>query len=228
MWRSEDDLLFDEDPHRLLRAGVVHAGPVAVGPAGPALETELERISAALAQAHAGQAPGAMGGLALAGDPYRAFGIGPTRPRPSSEALLRRVLLGKGTPRVLNAVDVCSLCSLKFLLPIGLYDAERVRGTVTLRRGRPGEAYAGIRKDEVHLEGRPVLADGDGPFGNPTSDSVRTSMTPDTRSLVMVIFAPAAYSRASLEAHTVEARLTIERHLAPAGEAVPTSGRVAP
>src|SRR5437762_3345824 len=82
--------------------------------------------------------------------------------------------------------------------------AGRVRGPVSLRRGLPGEAYQGIRKDSVHLEGRPVLADEDGPFGNPTSDSLRTAMTPATRSLVMVIFAPAAYVRDRLEAHVAE------------------------
>ncbi len=167
-------------------------------------------------------------GLAPARELYRAFGIDPTRTRPSSEALLRRVLQGKGLPRILNAVDVCTLCSLRFLLPIGLYDSGLVRGAVTLRRGRPGESYPGIRKDEVHLEGRPVLSDDDGPFGNPTSDSLRTSVTPSTRSLAMVIFAPASCARARLEAHVGEARALIARHLAPPGEAVVTSGSAVP
>jgi len=228
MWRAEDRLRIDDGARRLLCAGVVHAGPVAIGPAGPALEAELERLGTSLAQAHAGRAPGAIAGLAPARDLYRAFGLDPTRTRPSCEALLRRVLQGKGLPRILNAVDLCNLCSLQFLLPIGLYDAGRVRGPVSLRRGLPGEAYQGIRKDSVHLEGRPVLADEDGPFGNPTSDSLRTAMTPATRSLVMVIFAPAAYVRDRLEAHVAEARAGMERHLAPAGETTVTSGTVEP
>src|SRR5437867_10216589 len=183
MWRAEDPLRIDDGARRRLCAGVVHAGPVAIGPAGPALEAELERLGTSLAQAHAGRAPGAIAGLAAARDLYRAFGIDPTRTRPSSEALLRRVLQGKPFPAILNAVDVCNLCALLFLLPIGLYDAHRVRGAVTLRRGRPGETYQGIRKDEVHLEGRPVLADEEGPFGNPTSDSLRTCVTAASRSL---------------------------------------------
>ena len=228
MWRAEDRLRIDDEARRLLRAGVVHAGPVVVGAAGPALDAELERLGTSLAQAHAGRAPGAIAGLAPARDLYRAFGLDPTRTRPSSEALLRRVLQGKGLPRILNAVDVCDFCSLQFLLPIGLYDAGQVRGPVSLRRGLPGEAYQGIRKDAVHLEGRPVLADEDGPFGNPTSDSFRTAMTPATRALVMVIFAPAEYARDTLEAHVAKARAAIERHLAPAGETVGTSGTVEP
>src|SRR6266571_9374742 len=117
MWRAEDRLRIDDDARRLLLAGVVHAGPVDVGPAGPALEAEMERLGAALAREHSGQAPGAIAGLAPARDLYRDFGIDPTRTRPSSESLLRRVLQGKGLPRILNAVDVCTLCSLQFLLP---------------------------------------------------------------------------------------------------------------
>ncbi|HEV8702803.1 MAG TPA: phenylalanine--tRNA ligase beta subunit-related protein [Candidatus Polarisedimenticolia bacterium] len=228
VWEPGTGLRMDDEARRLLRAGLIHAAPVAVGPAGEPLLAEMERIAAALASEHAGRAPGEIADLAPARELYRDFGIDPTRTRPSSEALLRRVLQGKGLPRILNAVDVCTLCSLRFLLPIGLYDAGCVRGEVTLRRGRPGESYPGIRKDEVHLEGRPTLADAEGPFGNPTSDSFRTSVTPATRALAMVIFAPSSCARDRLAAHVAEAQALLARHLAPAGEAVTTSGSVLP
>lgn len=211
-----------------VRLGLVRAEPVSVGPAGPALRAAIGDACASLAREHAGRPPSEVPGLAPARDFYRAFGIDPTRTRPSSEALLRRVLQGKPFPAILNAVDVCNLCALLFLLPIGLYDAQRVRGAVRLRRGLPGETYQGIRKDEVHLEGRPVLADEEGPFGNPTSDSLRTCVTAATRSLWMVIFAPASSPRAPLEAHVLDARDACARHLAPPGTSVATSGDVLP
>ena len=178
--------------------------------------------------AHAGQSPGGIPGLAAARDLYRAFGMDPTHTRPSSEALLRRVLQGKGLPRILNAVDLCNLCALRFLLLIGLYDADRVDPPVTLRRGRPGESYPGIRKDQVHLEGRPLLVDAQGPFGNPTSDSLRTSVTPSTRALVMVIFAPSGYTPDVLKEHVLEAAAGAARHLAGGATAVATSWHLAP
>jgi DNA/RNA-binding domain of Phe-tRNA-synthetase-like protein len=87
-------------------------------------------------------------------------------------------------------VDVCNWCSLEFQLPYGLYDAERIAGDVVLRLGRPGESYAGIRKDEVHVGGRITLADDRGPFGNPTSDSARTMVTTATTCALVVVFAP--------------------------------------
>ncbi|MBI4265342.1 MAG: hypothetical protein HY657_13290 [Acidobacteria bacterium] len=121
---------------------------------------------------------------------YKRVGIDPTKRRPSSEALLRRVRKGEPLPRINSMVDVCNWCSLEFQLPYGLYDAARIAGDVVLRAGRPGESYAGIRKDEVHVGGRITLADDLGPFGNPTSDSARTMVTPLTTRALVVVFAP--------------------------------------
>ena len=197
----------------LLEIGVVAAAPVRVGPAGPPLLAEIEALCARLAAAHSGKAPSEIEGLGPARRLYRAFGIDPTSTRPSSEALLRRILQGKPFPSVNAAVEVCNLCSTSFLLPIGLYDSSKIVGDVTLRQGGAGESYPGIRKDSVNVAGRPVLVDGSGPFGNPTSDSLRTCVTGETTSLLMVIFAPAGYAPAMLQAHTAFAREAIERHL---------------
>ncbi|HEY3177103.1 MAG TPA: phenylalanine--tRNA ligase beta subunit-related protein [Candidatus Polarisedimenticolia bacterium] len=212
----------------LVRLGLVRAEPVDVGPSGPGLLDEMDALSGRLASEHAGKAPAGIPGLEPARRLYRAFGIDPTRTRPSSEALLRRVLAGKPLPLILNAVDLCNLCALKFLLPIGLYDAGRIQGAVTLRRGAPGESYQGVRKDDVHLEGRIVLADEEGPFGNPTADSMRTAVTQGTSSLWMVIFAPAAFPLAQLEADVAWSREAMVRHLAPAAGRVAASGGTLP
>jgi DNA/RNA-binding domain of Phe-tRNA-synthetase-like protein len=121
---------------------------------------------------------------------YRRIGLDPTKTRPSSEALLRRVRKGDTLPRINSMVDVCNWCSLEFQLPYGLYDAAKIDGDVELRLGTAGESYAGIRKDEVHVEGRITLADSVGPFGNPTSDSARTMVTTSTTRALLVVFAP--------------------------------------
>ena len=121
---------------------------------------------------------------------YRRVGIDPTKRRPSSEALLRRVRKGDALPRINSMVDVCNWCSLETQLPYGLYDAARIDGDVVLRLGMDGESYAGIRKDEVHVAGRITLADSHGAFGNPTSDSARTMVTTATTRALVVVFAP--------------------------------------
>jgi DNA/RNA-binding domain of Phe-tRNA-synthetase-like protein len=121
---------------------------------------------------------------------YKRLGLDPTKTRPSSEALLRRVRKGDSLPRINSMVDVCNWCSLEFQLPYGLYDAAHIDGDVELRLGRAGESYPGIRKDDVHVGGRIALADRVGPFGNPTSDSARTMVTTATTRALLVVFAP--------------------------------------
>ena len=137
---------------------------------------------------------GDVAGIDAARALYRAFGIDPTRTRPSSEALLRRVRRGEPLPRINTAVDVCNWCSLEVQLPYGLYDAGAIAPPVALRRGGPGDEYAGIRKDVVHLEGRLALFDALGPFGNPTSDSFRTMTGAGSRAVLAVVFAPRSVS----------------------------------
>jgi DNA/RNA-binding domain of Phe-tRNA-synthetase-like protein len=127
---------------------------------------------------------------------YRRVGIDPTKTRPSSEALLRRVRKGEPLPRINSLVDIINWCSLESQLPFGLYDRAHIRGDVTLRLGRDGEEYAGIRKDAVRVAGRLTLADDDGPFGNPTSDSARTMVTTATTSALVVVFTPAGLAEA--------------------------------
>ena len=143
-----------------------------------------------LADAERAARDGDVAGVDAARALYRAFGLDPTRTRPSSEALLRRVRRGEALPRINTAVDVCNWCSLEVQLPYGLYDAGVLQPPVEVRRGGPGDEYAGIRKETVHLDGRLALFDGKGPFGNPTSDSARTMVTPGTSRALAVVFMP--------------------------------------
>src|SRR6266850_7737823 len=129
---------------------------------------------------------------------YKRVGIDPTKTRPSSEALLRRVRKGDTLPRINSMVDVCNWCSFEFQLPYGLYDAARIEGDVTRRIGLEGESYPGIRKDDVHVGGRIALVDAAGPFGNPTSDSARTMVTTATTRGLLVVFAPREVDAARL------------------------------
>ena len=130
---------------------------------------------------------------------YKRVGLDPTKTRPSNEALLRRLRKGQALPRINSLVDVINWCSFEFQLPYGLYDAAQVKGDVTMRLGREGEEYAGIRKDTVHVAGRITLADDQGPFGNPSSDSARAMVTTATRDALVVVYAPSDVPRARLQ-----------------------------
>jgi DNA/RNA-binding domain of Phe-tRNA-synthetase-like protein len=177
----------------IVRPGWFLASGVRVVAREPALDAPLRQAEAALRGG--GEDAGVVSAVRTM---YKRVGLDPTRTRPSSEALLRRVRRGDGLPRINSLVDVINWCSLESQLPFGLYDADRLEGLTTLRLGRPGEEYAGIRKDVVHVEGRLVLADAVGPFGNPSSDSARTMVTPDTTRALVVIFVPAGLPESSV------------------------------
>lgn len=130
---------------------------------------------------------------------YKRVGIDPTKTRPSNEALLRRVRKGDTIPRINSLVDIVNWCSLEFQLPYGLYDLSKIVGPVTMRLGTEGEAYAGIRKDDVNVGGRITVADTVGAFGNPTSDSSRTMVTTATTDALVIVYAPSEIPRAQMQ-----------------------------
>ncbi len=118
---------------------------------------------------------------------YKALGKDPARYRGSAEALLRRIVAGKGLPQVNAVVDVINLVSVESRLPVGLYDLGHVCGDVVFRVGRAGETYKGIGKFDLNLEGLPVFEDVVGPHGSPTSDSERTMVTAETKEVLAII-----------------------------------------
>ncbi len=118
---------------------------------------------------------------------YKALGKDPARYRGSAEALLRRLIAGKGMPRINNVVDVINYVSVESRLPVGLYDLAHVQGDILFRAGRAGETYKGIGKYDLNLEGLPVFCDALGPHGSPTSDSERTMVTEATKRVIAII-----------------------------------------
>ena len=180
------------------RIGLLTIAGVSVRERDAALDAEVDRVCASFRERYgegrSSEVPGASDARTL----YKALGIDPTKTRPSNEALLRRALKGETLYRINTLVDALNLVSLGEQLPFGLYDLAHVRPPVVLRKGVAGEAYEGIRKGPVNVEGRPVLVDATGPFGNPTSDSQRTCITVATRDALVVAYAPAGYATGRL------------------------------
>jgi DNA/RNA-binding domain of Phe-tRNA-synthetase-like protein len=133
---------------------------------------------------------------------FRAWGMDPSKYRPASEALLRRVVQGKGLYRVSNVVDIGNLGSIETGWPFGCYDRSRIQPPIEFRHGISGESYEGIGKQTWHLNGRPLLADPQGPFGSPISDSTRSMITESAREILVVLYVPASATDASLEMTT--------------------------
>src|SRR5688572_6185558 len=105
-------------------AGVVRPGLLWLD--GAAVVEREPRLDVALAGAEAHARAIASEDTAAVRTMYKRVGLDPTKTRPSSEALLRRVRKGGAVPRINSMVDVCNWCSLEFQLPYGLYDLAHV------------------------------------------------------------------------------------------------------
>ena len=119
---------------------------------------------------------------------YKACGKDPSRYRPASEALIRRMLQGKELYQCDTLVDLINLASIKYGYSIGGFDADKFVGnTLTLGIGKEGEPYEGIGRGILNIAGLPVYRDAVGGVGTPTSDHERTKITMDTHHLLVLI-----------------------------------------
>lgn len=119
---------------------------------------------------------------------YKLCGKDPSRYRPSGEALVRRVLQGKGLYQVDTLVDLINLASMKYGYSIGAFDADKFRGdTLTLGIGKEGEPYEGIGRGMINIAGLPVYRDNVGGVGTPTSDHERTKVSLSTTRLLVLV-----------------------------------------
>ena len=125
--------------------------------------------------------------IATSRDAYKACGKDPARYRLSAEALLRRVVSKKGLYQINNVVDALNFVSISSGLSIGGYDADKIKGKVTMGIGKANEPYEGLGRGELNIEGMPVFRDDIGAFGTPTSDSERTGVRPDTKRFLMIL-----------------------------------------
>ena len=118
---------------------------------------------------------------------YKKLGKEPSRYRVSSEALIRRILQGKGLYKINNVVDTNNLISIETGYSVGSYDLKNVQGDILFRTGKTGEKYQGIGKENINIENLPVFSDNIGAFGSPTSDSTRTMITEKTKDVLTVL-----------------------------------------
>lgn len=120
---------------------------------------------------------------------YKKIGKDPHRYRISSEALIRRILQGKGLYKINNVVDANNLISIISKLSVGSYDIDRLGEELTFRIGKKGESYKGIGKDIINTENLPVFSDEFGAYGSPTSDSEKAMINNDSKNILTVLIA---------------------------------------
>ncbi len=121
---------------------------------------------------------------------FKEAGTSPSRYRPSSEALARRVLKGDDVPEISPLVDLNNCLSLNLLAPCCVMQDGTLEPPFVFRRGREGESYESLR-GPFKLENRPLLVDQSGPVDAPITGSVRVKVSDETRRAWLVCYLPA-------------------------------------
>ncbi len=120
---------------------------------------------------------------------FRAAGCDPTRYRPASEALLRRVLKGEELPALHPLVDINNCLSVELAVPCCVMRDGTFAPPFVWRAGRAGEGYESLR-GPFNLEGKPLLTDASGPLDAPITGNERVKITPDTALAWLVAYLP--------------------------------------
>jgi len=183
----------------IIRVGVVFLQSMTVGKESAALRRHIYAMGEEIRRTIGDRAPSELDAVTRSRRLYKQVGIDPTKERPSSEKLLRRVLKDRTFPRVNDFVDAMNTVSLRLQFPLCFYDWDQVVPPVLIRIGRPDERFQGLGGNDVNLQGKIALIDGEGPFGNPTHDSDRTRISARTVRALVIAFAPADTSRAALK-----------------------------
>ncbi len=173
-----------------VQLGIIEAEDVVIGETPEKFRQVLNDLAAEYAEKYRDIPPGQVEPIRAVRKLFHRTGLDPTRHRPSSEALFRRVVRGKDLYFINTAVDLINYYSLKLMIPMGLFDSDTLRPPIEFRIGRDGESYEGIGRGELNLYHFPVLSDQAGAFGSPISDSVRTRVRDDTRRLLWILIAP--------------------------------------
>lgn len=121
---------------------------------------------------------------------FRAAGCDPTRYRPASEALLRRLVKGVPMPVIQPLVDVNNCLSAELAVPCCVMVEGSFGASLKLRSGAEGEAYESLR-GPFNLEGKPLLVDDEGPIDSPITGNRRVMVLEETRRAWLVAYLPA-------------------------------------
>lgn len=127
--------------------------------------------------------------LRLYRDFFWKIGVDPTKTRPASEALIRRVIQGNPLPRINTLVDSYNLASMESRVPLAAFDLDTISGEQVLRYSNKGEEFTGIgMKSPLILEGNELVIQS----GNdliavyPHRDADRSKITLETHAVLLV------------------------------------------
>ncbi len=128
--------------------------------------------------------------LRLYRDFFWKIGIDPTKTRPASEALIRRVIQGKPLPKINTLVDSYNLASMESRVPLAAFDNDKISSDLLLRFAEKDEQFTGIgMKTPVVLGGNElVIQSGEELIAlYPHRDADKSKITSSTENAFIVV-----------------------------------------
>jgi len=145
------------------RGGVIYATGLTNTSTPPALLEAFEAEQETVRQRLGDTPPSEIASLAAWRSAFSAFGVKPTQYRNAAEALLRRLSKQGTVPSINTLVDMANLVSLRYQLPVAVFDQHSVTGTTTVRFAFGDERFTDLGSDSIlHPEpGEVVFVDDD-------------------------------------------------------------------
>lgn len=116
--------------------------------------------------------------------------VDPTKIRPASEALTRRVVGGKPLPKINTFADAYNLASIKSEIALAAFDADKLRGNLLMRFALQGEEFRGIGMEKpMRLTGNEVVISDDEKIVAiyPYRDAEVSKVTEDTKNVSILV-----------------------------------------
>lgn len=149
---------------------------------------------------------------------FRRFGVDPTQCRSAAEALLRRLTKKGDIPSINTLVDLGNLVSIRYALPVAVFDTRALAGPLTVRFATGEERYTPLGQSDVTehpAAGEVVFADDDGlVFAERWCwrQSDQSAARDDTTRVVITVEAQHEHARPDIEAALNDLLLLLERY----------------
>ena len=193
------------------------------GPSSPQLrQAFVEEQRATLARI--GETPlSQLPSLAAWRGAFREFGVDPTQYRSAAEALLRRLTKKGDIPSINTLVDIGNLVSIRYALPVALFDTRAIAGGITVRFAAGTERYITLRDGEVEhpAPGEVIFVDDQEQVHARRwcfRQSEQSAVRDDTTAALVTVEAHHARGHADVEAAMADLRQLLETYAGETGE----------
>lgn len=197
--------------------GVILARGLTNGPTPDALreafEAEQQAVLARIGETPLSQLPA----LAAWRGAFREFGVDPTQYRSAAEALLRRLTKKGSIPSINTLVDLGNLVSIRYALPVALFDTRAIAGAMTVRFADGTERYTTLGDAIIeHPDpGEVIFADDAGHVHARRwcfRQSEQSAVQGDTTEALVTVEAHHAHGRSDVEAAVSDLRHLLQTY----------------